>query len=181
MDLNLLLEEISKGKKFNYLFFWGHKESVGKITNACFSQWYPVNFSENGVIYNCAEQYMMAQKAILFKDSEILKEIMNSSDPGQIKKLGRLVKNFDSKVWNENCRKIVEQGNYLKFSQNPKLKEFLLSTEDKILVEASPYDEIWGIKMKKDNPDAKNPYKWKGTNYLGFALTNIREKIKKEE
>lgn len=180
MNLKLLLEEIANGKQFDFLFFWGHKSTPGIITKACFSQWYPINFSENGVEYNCAEQYMMAQKAILFDDKKTLAEIMKATDPGQIKKLGRLVKNFDAKVWDENCRRIVEQGNYLKFTQNKELKEFLLSTDNKILVEASPYDDIWGIKMKQDDPDAKNPYKWKGTNYLGFALTNVREKIKNE-
>lgn len=180
MDLNLLLQKIADGEKFDYVFFWGHKSTPGKITNSCFSQWYPATFSENGVEYNCTEQYMMAQKAILFKDDVTLKEIMSKTDPAEIKKLGRLVKNFDKKIWDENCRKIVEQGNYLKFSQNEELKKYLLATGNKILVEASPYDDIWGIKMRKEEPDAKNPLKWKGTNYLGFALTNVREKIKNE-
>lgn len=179
MNLKELQTRFNSGEKFKFIFFWGHKSAPGKITNACFSQWYPSTFTEDGRTYNCAEQYMMAQKAILFNDEKVLLEIMKESDPGAIKKLGRLVKNFDEKVWNENCRRIVEQGSYLKFSQNEDLKKYLLDTKDAVLVEASPYDPIWGIKMKKEDAGVNNPNNWKGTNFLGFALMAAREKIKK--
>lgn len=178
MNLAELQTRFNSGEKFNFIFFWGHKETPGKITNACFSQWYPANFTEDGISYNCAEQYMMAQKALLFDDKEVFDQIIKESDPGKIKKLGRLVKNFDEKIWSENCRRIVTNGNVLKFSQNAALKDYLLKTKDSILVEASPYDPIWGIKMRKEEADAKNPNKWKGTNYLGFCLVEAREIIK---
>lgn len=178
MDLQILLKRIADGEKFEYVFFWGHKQIPGKITDACFSQWFPCKFSDGKIEYNCMEQYMMAHKALLFEDKIVYDEIMKESDPLLIKKLGRKVKNFDENIWSENCRRIVEDGNYLKFTQNEDLKDHLLKTGNKILVEASPYDPIWGIKMAKEDPNVMNPMKWRGTNYLGFALTNVKDKIR---
>ncbi|WP_295221067.1 NADAR family protein [uncultured Chryseobacterium sp.] len=82
-------------------------------------------------------------------------------------------------LWDEHKYEIVKQGNLLKFSQNEKLKEFLLSTEDKVLVEASPYDTIWGIGMPETNPKAGNPSEWNGENLLGFALMEVRDELKR--
>lgn len=178
MTLNELIENYNLGTSYSFTFFWGSKGPKNKLTNAVFSQWYLRDFSEDNVTYCCCEQYMMAKKAELFNDKEIYDKIMASKDPKTIKALGRKVKNFEDKIWKVWCDKIVEQGNYLKFSQNEDLKEYLLNTNDSILVEASPYDSIWGIKMSKDDPSVTNPNTWKGLNKLGFALTNVRERLK---
>ena len=90
------------------------------------------------------EQYMMYKKTELFNDDRTAAEIMSVSDPKQIKALGRKVKNFREEIWNQYKFEIVVRGNILKFSQNKELKEFLLSTNDAVLVEASPYDKVWG-------------------------------------
>ena len=139
------------------MFFWGHKK-FNEITNTCLSQWYECKFTVDGVEYHTAEQYMMAQKAVLFKDDELLQEIMSADNPAVYKKLGRQVRNFDSDVWNEHKFQIVVNGNMAKFSQNPELLDFLLKTGDRVLVEASPYDRIWGIGLAKDTPDIENPF-----------------------
>ena len=158
------------------ILFWGH-QPIDKVKKNCFSQWYPSEFVINGVKYNCCEQYMMAQKATLFNDDEMLNAIMGTSDPREIKAYGRQVKNFDAKVWEENCREIVFEANYAKFSQNPKLKEFILSTGDEVIAEASPYDTIWGIGLKADDPLAQNEETWKGKNYLGKAIMAVRKEL----
>lgn len=126
-----------------------------EITKSCFSQWFPCQFEENGIVYKTAEQYMMAHKAKLFDDNEILEKILKSETPNEAKSLGRKVKNFDSEVWDEHKYEILKQANILKFSQNQELKDFLLSTYDKILVEASPYDTIWGIGMLEADKNIK--------------------------
>ena len=72
------------------------------------------------------------------------------------------------------------KGNLYKFSQNENLKQFLLSTKNKILAEASPYDKIWGIGMNANDKDILNQDKWKGENLLGKALMKVRDIIKKE-
>lgn len=157
--------------KDDFIFFWGHT-GTGK---ACLSQWYPSPFVIGGVYYNCAEQYMMAEKARIFGDEKAREEILASYNPMDMKKLGRRVRNFNSYVWDVNCADVVKRANLAKFSQNPKLKEFLLSTGDRILVEASPNDNIWGIGMSADNPDAIIPSRWPGENRLGFVLMEVRE------
>ena len=162
----------------DFVFFWSHKSAKGgEITEACFSQWWKCSFVEEGFTFCCAEQYMMFKKALLFKDYAIAKEILKSKSPKRIKELGRLVQNFDSKTWDVHKAEIVLQGNILKFSQNTELREYLLSTGNKILVEASPYDKVWGIGLKKGNSDICSPQKWRGQNLLGFALMEARDKI----
>lgn len=121
---------------------------------------------------------MMTRKARLFNDHEILEQILKAETPNQAKSLGRKVRNFDPQIWDEHKYEIVKQGNLLKFSQNEKFKEFLLSTGDRILVEASPYDKIWGIGMLETDPKAHDPSQWNGENLLGFALMEVRDLLK---
>ena len=122
----------------------------------------------------------MAGKAKLFNDEEVFEEIMRCKDPKKIKSLGRKVKNFDEEKWNKAKIDIVFKGNYLKFMQNKNLKEFLLSTGNRIIVEVSPYDAVWGIKMSENDEFVNNPLKWKGKNLLGFILMEVRDEIKKQ-
>lgn len=173
-----LIDDFKKGIRHKYIFFWGHQPSRnGEITKTCFSQWWESKFSDDKNEYFCMEQYMMSQKALLFSDIEVFEKIMKSKYPKEIKALGRKVKNFDEEVWNKHKYSIVASGNYLKFTQNEQLKIFLLNTKKRVIAEASPYDNIWGIKMSKDNPNIEDPTAWKGENLLGFALMEVREKI----
>ncbi len=172
-------DKIIKNNSTDFQFFWGHRPSKdGVITHSCLSQWYICDFEVGTDTFCCMEQYMMFRKAWLFRDEAIAKEIMQCNDPGKIKSLGRKVANFDEEKWNKNKYDIVIEGNYHKFIQNKKLLNFLFSTKDKVLVEASPLDTIWGIGMSVDNPDCKDPTKWNGENLLGFALMEVRESIK---
>lgn len=175
-----LLDKINKKESVKYLFFWGHTPSKdGSVTKACFSQWWASAFEVEGVRYATAEHWMMAKKAELFQDSEMLEEILNAKSPAEAKQLGRKVKNFDPVVWGEQCFDIVCEGNYHKFNQHPDLKEFLLNTKDRVLVEASPVDKVWGIGMAQDDEKADNPRLWRGSNLLGFALMEVRDKLKR--
>jgi len=144
------------------------------------SQWYPSDFEVDGVEYNCCEQYMMAAKARLFGDEEALEAIMETDDPREQKRLGRLVVGFDEDTWNEVAVDIVTEGNFAKFSQNPEMKAWLLSTQDKILVEASPYDKVWGVGLREDDPRILDREQWDGTNWLGIALSNVRDMLSDE-
>ncbi|MDL2143964.1 NADAR family protein [Flavobacterium tructae] len=162
-----------------FLFFWGHQPSKdGTITKTCFSQWWLSSFKVNGMTYKTAEHWMMAKKAELFNDNEVLDKIIKANSPAEAKKLGRQVKNYDDAIWLENRFEIVKEGNYHKFSQNPDLKAFLLNTDERVIVEASPVDPIWGIGMAGDHKDVLNPAKWKGLNLLGFALMEVRDELK---
>ena len=171
-------EKFKSGEKVEFLFFWGHtKNKNGKITKACFSQWYLSDFKVHGVLYNCAEKYMMAEKARLFKDYETLEEILSVENQKEIKDLGRKIKNFNEELWNREKYEIVKSGNLAKFSQNENLNEFLLSTKGKILVEASPYDCVWGIGRGVNEEGIEDPKTWRGENLLGFALMEVRDTL----
>ncbi|WP_084717294.1 NADAR family protein [Xenorhabdus poinarii] len=124
-----------------------------------------------------AEHYMMAEKARLFNDAEALIKIINAKTSGAAKAYGREIQGFDQSVWDEHRLKIVIEGNLAKFSQNKSLAEFLLNTGDKILVEASPVDRIWGIGLAEDTVNIHNPLTWNGLNLLGIALMAVRDKL----
>ncbi len=157
--------------------FYGHSVTM-EITSTCLSQWYPCQFEVGGVSYHTAEQYMMAQKAKLFGDMEIYEMILEAEDPKTFKSLGRKVKGFDKVLWDEHKDEIVIEGNFAKFSQNRDLGEYLLNTGDSILVEASPRDLIWGVGLGKENPRIQDPASWRGQNHLGFALMEVRDRLK---
>ena len=134
--------------------------------------------------YNC-EQYMMFQKASLFKDVKIKQKIIQEHNPKNIKKLGREVKNFNNATWNKYKEFIVYQGNLLKFSANEELKTRLLNTGNKVLIETSPFDSVYGVgldyygrDLNKQQFDLLNVNDWKGSNLLGFALMQVRDELK---
>ena len=163
-----------------FVFFWGHRKSDKGVTKTCFSQWYECEFVIDGIAYRCAEQYMMAEKARLFGDEENLQKIIEAKTPQTMKALGRKVKGYNAETWDAHKFEIVVRGNIAKFSQNEDLKSFLLGTADKVLVEASPYDQVWGIGMKATETGVKDPSQWKGTNLLGFALMQVRDLLKEK-
>lgn len=154
-------------------FFWG--------PNFPYSQFYACEFTIDDITFNCTEQYMMYNKAMLFEDEEVAEMVLKENDPRQHKKLGRKVKNFDQKTWDANCSAIVERGNKAKFSQNEELKATILETHPKTIVETSPHDKIWGIGLHKNDPLAWDRSTWKGLNLLGQALTKIRDELIEEE
>ena len=169
------IEEI----KLKYVFFWGHQPlKDGSISKSCLSQWWDCIFEIDGVVYHSAEQYMMAEKALLFGDLQTRDKILQSRHPKNSKNLGKSVLGFSEELWVEKRFNIVKKGNLAKFSQNNDLKLFLLQTQDSILVEASPTDNIWGIGLAAEDADAENPTRWKGLNLLGFALMEVRDELK---
>jgi ribA/ribD-fused uncharacterized protein len=178
-SLEWLIKELNEGVQPEYFFFWGHTpKRQDLVDKSCFSQWYPAGFTVDGIIYRTAEHWMMVKKALLFNDPESAEKILAAPNPAVAKKLGRELKNFDAALWASHSYEIVVQGNKHKFSQNETLKTVLLQTGNKIIVEASPVDNIWGIGLAHDAKEATNPFEWKGTNLLGFALMEVRSMLK---
>lgn len=151
------------------VFFW----------NGWPSQWHPSDFTVDGVAYTCAEQFMMAEKARLFGDEATRGKILGTRSPRDHKALGRKVTPFDEERWTAACRDIVYQGNLAKFGQNPDLRALLFATGDKTLVEASPTDRIWGIGLAADDPRARDRSTWRGTNWLGEAIMQVRAELRR--
>jgi len=172
------IKNIQNQKNVKYVFFWGHQASKdGRITKSCFSQWWEADFKVDNIIYKTAEHFMMAEKARLFEDDEILAKILDCKSALAAKKLGRQIMNFNHDIWEKHKFDIVIKANFNKFSQNEDLKQFLIQTKKRIIVEASPVDSIWGIGLAEDHNDASNPRKWKGHNLLGFALMEVRDQL----
>jgi ribA/ribD-fused uncharacterized protein len=174
------LQALLRGGKNRFLFFWGHRERSGGVTSACLSQWYGAPFVVEARRYPTAEHWMMAQKALLFADHAIHARILQAKSPSEAKSLGREVRHFDEATWKKHCYDIVVCGNFHKFSQHPDLRKFLQDTGNRVLVEASPVDRVWGIGLAAGDERARNPRRWRGQNLLGFALMDVRERIGKE-
>jgi ribA/ribD-fused uncharacterized protein len=174
-----LLDQLAQDQRVKYLFFWGHQPSKdGTVTKSCLSQWWVADFKVAGITYRSTEHWMMAEKARLFDDEVVLARILAAVSPAEAKKLGRQIGGFVPEVWEEHKFEIVRAGNWHKFSQHPDLAGFLLATNDRVLVEASPVDAIWGIGLAADSADAENPARWRGPNLLGFALMEVREQLR---
>lgn len=148
-----------------YTYFW----------SGPFSQWHNSEFTIDGIKFCRAEQFMMWCKAKLFEDEEIAEKILKTRDAKVQKALGRKVKNFDAELWDTASWIVVYKGNFAKFTQNPKLLAALMDTAGTTLVEASPYDKIWGIGLNEAAARRTPPDQWPGDNRLGRVLTQLRD------
>jgi ribA/ribD-fused uncharacterized protein len=109
-------------------------------TRSPFSNWHPAFFTdEDGIEYNCTEQYMMYKKAKMFGDHETAIEILDAMDPREQKALGRKVKGFVSSIWEANAKSVVYDGCKLKFEQNPHLLQKLLDKYGVV--------ELWSVEV----------------------------------
>lgn len=144
-----------------------------------FSNWHKSDFEVNGVKFNCMEQYMMYSKAKFFGDEKVAAEIMLLTDPKDHKAKGRDVTPYNDDAWNAARDKIVIAGLLRKFSQNEHLLKALLDTGTRRLVEASPYDKLWGCGLKESDPRILDENNWPGLNKLGNCLEVAREVLEK--
>ena len=120
---------------------------------------------------------MMAEKARLFRDDDALERILSAKSPAESKAIGRSVRGFVEADWQAHRYAAVVRGNLAKFSQHPELRSFLLATGNKVLVEASPVDRVWGIGLAATDSKAEDPLAWRGLNLLGFALVEVRRML----
>lgn len=143
--------------------------------NGYLSNWYISEFEKDGQKYTSLEQYMMYQKAVTFNDTQTAQKILQTSDPGKIKALGREVKGFDNVIWNGMRQIIVYEGLLAKFSQNAELKDKLIATGNVMMAECAVQDRIWGIGLSMNDEKRFDMKEWKGQNLLGFALMAVRK------
>ncbi|MGP4115428.1 NADAR family protein [Streptomyces sp. 4N509B] len=169
---------VAAGAAPRWLMFWGHRPPRGGgIGRGVLSQWWPARFVVDGVTYASAEHWMMAAKARMFGDDQAAEAILAAPGPAEAKKLGRLVHGFDQERWEAARFEVVVAGNVAKFGQDPALRAYLAGTRRRVLVEASPYDRVWGIGVSADDERATDPARWPGLNLLGFALMEARARL----
>ena len=154
----------------SFITFWKPNEDNGYLSN-----WYPCEFQYHNIIFKSSEQAFMYMKAELFGDEQSMKELINTSDPKLCKEIGRSVFPFDGSMWDRQKEHLMIDVNRYKFQQNPKLAKMLLATGDAILVEASPYDQVWGAGMTAQQ--INDPQTLCGKNLLGKALMKVREEL----
>lgn len=162
-----------------YTFFYG----------GTFSNWAPISFreyelerdgSQSYIEFKTSEHYMMWCKALTFQDSESAHKILMADSPRIAKELGRQVKNFNKEKWEAVAKEDVYDGLYLKFTQNESALQELLDTGTTLLVEASPYDLIWGVGWNWFDDEILDSKNWRGTNWLGEVLTKLRDDLVKD-
>ncbi|MBP0456192.1 NADAR family protein [Streptomyces montanisoli] len=173
-----LVERAQRGERIGFLHFWGHSaRRDGRLSASCLSQWWPSPFTVDGVEYRTAEHWMMAGKARLFGDAEAERAALAAGHPSRAKNAGRLVRGFDEDVWRRERFALVVAGSLHKFGGDAALRGFLLATGERVLVEASPLDHVWGIGLAADDERAGDPARWRGENLLGFALMEARGRL----
>ena len=193
--LQTIKDEYDSGKNKRFVGFWGNRDDTPQ--EASFSNFHKAFFTDEVVVnvltgekqevqFSSSEQYFMYLKAYHFKDSQTMKKILQPGlEAMEYKKLGREVKGYLDSEWDKVRYEYMKQALRLKYSQNKDLYNVLMGTGDAVLVEASPFDKVWGVglakreKYGKLNHDWRNPYKWKGSNLLGFALMDVRDEFRK--
>ena len=146
--------------------------------NGYLSNWFLSEFTVGGITFSSMEQYMMYEKAVLFKDQTTAEKILQTDDVAKIKALGRTVQNFEDEVWIKEREGIVYRGVSEKFRQNPELTEELEKTGGEIIAECAVKDRIWGIGLSMKDEDRLSIDKWRGQNLLGRILMRVREDIR---
>jgi len=131
-------------------------------------------FVWDGVSYCCGEQALMAAKARLFGDLGVLARIMATASPSRHRSLGRQVTPYVEETWPAEAPAIMARIALAKFAAGSPLSRALLETGDRLIAEASPSDRLFGIGWRADQPGARDPRRWRGSNWLGNALMAAR-------
>lgn len=193
----------------DYVFFLSKDE----IPYGCFSNAYhepngghtsssSSTTATNNNKFWCINQELHYQKALLFNDTTTAQQILDeTNDATKIKQLGRTVQNYNDDKWCEVRYNVCVSALYSKFMQNEDMKQLLLDTGTKIIVEAAN-DMTWGIgcveytttttndegtnivqrgAKKKDTEEWDiGPTEWKGANLLGRCLMDVRKILSEE-
>ncbi|MGA4839299.1 NADAR family protein [Streptomyces sp. G45] len=178
-SMESLTAAVRAGRALKYVYFWGHTpRQDGTLGASCLSQWCPSPFTADGVAYATAEHWMMAAKARLFGDAEAERAALAARTPAEAKRAGRRVRGFDQAVWERERFGIVVEGSERKFASDDALRAYLVGTGERVLVEASPLDRVWGVGLDAEGARAAGPEGWRGLNLLGFALMEARARLR---
>lgn len=161
----------------NHEFVFFGQDSTENTDNACLNLWHSLPFSRDIFDYLYIGQYIIAEKAQVFENDELAKQITKTADPQQIMALDKQIKNFNPVIWDKVKYSVALNAYYYKFSQHQALRDFLLSTDDKILVFADPTDDVWGIGATQ-NHNICDILAWRGENLLGFSLMEVRDELR---
>ncbi len=188
-DIGWLIDDIASGLPHTYACFWHANEGS---ENNVLSHWYRGNpIFINGRKYDTVEQYIMSERALMFNDYGSYKLIMDEPDPSKCKKYGRNIQNFDEQSWSKVFREIIFRGSVAKALSDKRFADALVATGDSVLIEASPFDDVYGAGLRKDQLFSEDgtliipPEEWRAykserqsQNIMGFVLMSVRDYIK---
>ena len=138
------------------IFFWTRHDEHRYCSN-----FWRASFLINEMVYLTVEHWFQANKTLIKEEYE---RIRNLPTPKEAKFAGYHVTLRPG--WEEMKEEIVLEGLRAKFTQNPDLREKLLSTGDAVLHENSPWDKYWGYA------------KGRGKDRLGKLLMKVREELR---
>lgn len=145
--------------------------------HTCLSNHFPSPFKIDGQIFSSMEHFLAFKRAQLSKDPQIIQRATNIQDPSEAKTILNILKNDHTQEWKDKAPDLALQGLKAKFKQNPRLADYLCSTQPLYLGEASK-DPVWGTGLQLDDPESLNRSKWIQTgNLLGKTLMKIRKEI----
>lgn len=148
------------------IYFWG----------SIFSNFFFMPIRYKGIKFPTTEHAFMWEKANYFDDKIIANMILDIPHPNGAKSLGREIKNYNDKEWSKVRYDYMLEVNRVKWKM---LKDVLVLTENKIIVEASPTDRIWGVGLSQENPKILDQSNWLGENLLGKVIMQIRDELHK--
>jgi hypothetical protein len=154
------------------IYFFSDQGPYGYMSNFYVS---PFQDPKTGVTFPTSEHYFMYYKCLHFDadNQEVLNAIANAPTPSKVKQLGRQVQNYNDEEWNRVRYDVMKDALLLKFSQNEIIRGRLLK-DHRLLIEASPYDRIWGIGYGPSQAPSVSP-EFYGQNLLGKCLMEVRE------
>ncbi len=177
-DIASLRAALEAEASFDVILFPDCGQATTPLTSSCLSQWANTPFRDGHLEFHSAEQAMMHGKALLFGDHETAARILRTRTPFQARELGFQVRGFSEGTWIARRFDVVVRANLPKFRENPALAGFLLGTQGAVLAEASPTDLVWGTGLDALSPQARDPRRWTGLSLLGFALMEVRTRLR---
>lgn len=134
--------------------------SISEKPYGCFSNFSPHSFDLDGLWWATSEHYFQAQK---FAGTEHIEAIRLAQTPADAAQMGRSRDRPLRQDWEDIKEDVMQQGLLCKFQTHQDIKQILLGTGDKQIVENAPQDYYWGC-----GADGT------GKNRLGAILMSVR-------
>ena len=167
----------------------GHKEGDRACTHyqqheaVCFqggedplSNFFPceINWVDNE--FHSSEQCYQYEKSVKNNRPDVAASIAGMKKAGDVKRESKKI--YTENAWEEKnidvMRGVIEE----KVKQVKEVRDFLLDTEDKLIVEAVRSDQFWSCGLTKEAAANTDPSKYPGKNVLGKLYMELREKLR---